>query len=67
MVCLMSYLVKLITPTGGIVLDPFAGSGSTLIAAKELGYNFIGIEKEADYVKIAEARLGSVLDKSNDL
>jgi site-specific DNA-methyltransferase (adenine-specific) len=63
----MSYLVKLITPTGGIVLDPFAGSGSTLIAAKELGYNFIGIEKEADYVKIAEARLGSVLDKSNDL
>ena len=56
---LCKYLVKLITPPGGIVLDPFAGSGSTLIAAKLEGFNFIGIEKEADYVKIANARLNA--------
>jgi len=54
---LMRYLVRLITPKDGIVLDPFAGSGSTLIAAKLEGFKFIGIEKELDYVKIAQARL----------
>lgn len=53
----MRYLVRLITPKDGIVLDPFAGSGSTLIAAKLEGFKFIGIEKELDYVKIAQARL----------
>lgn len=54
---LMKWLIKLITPPKGIVLDPFAGSGSTLVAAKEDNFNFIGIEKEADYVEIAQARL----------
>jgi len=55
---LMEYLCLLTkTPTGGIVLDPFAGSGTTLIAAKRIGRPFIGIEKEEEYVKIAEARL----------
>ena len=54
---LMEYLIKMVTPKGGIVLDPFAGSGSTLIAAKQNGFNFIGIEMETDYIKIAEARL----------
>lgn len=53
----MKYLVKLISREGQIVLDPFAGSGSTLIACRDLGRKFIGIEKEADYVRIAEARL----------
>jgi len=47
----------------GTVLDPFAGSGSTLVAAKDLGFNFIGIEKEAEYCKIAEARLNGVPQK----
>ena len=41
----------------GIVLDCFAGSGSTLVAAKELGFRFIGIEKEAEYYEIAKARV----------
>jgi DNA modification methylase len=54
---LMRYLVKLITPKNGIVLDPFAGSGTTLICAKLEGYSFIGIERESEYIKIAEARI----------
>ena len=55
---LMKYLIKLITPPGGIVLDPFAGSGSTLIAAKDCGFDAIGIEINPDYVNIAASRIG---------
>ena len=55
----------MVTPKGGIVLDPFAGSGSTLIAAKQEGFNYIGIERESDYVKIAEARLKAVDNSLN--
>jgi site-specific DNA-methyltransferase (adenine-specific) len=54
---LMSWLIGLITPPGGLVLDPFAGSGSTLVAAKEGGWRYLGIEREAEYVAIAQARL----------
>jgi len=54
---LMQYLIKLITPPNGIVLDIFAGSGSTLVACKSLGFDFIGIEKEQKYCQIAEARI----------
>lgn len=54
---LMSYLINLITPPNGTVLDPFMGSGSTGIAAKECGFNFIGIEKEAEYFEIAKKRI----------
>jgi site-specific DNA-methyltransferase (adenine-specific) len=56
---LMRYLVRLVTPPGGTVLDPFAGSGTTLVAAKEEGFNFIGIELEPEYIEIAEARLAA--------
>lgn len=56
-VSLMRYLCKLITPPSGTILDPFMGSGSTGIGAKMEGFNFIGIEREAEYVKIAEARI----------
>ena len=56
-ISLMRYLCKLITPPTGTVLDPFMGSGSTGIACKLEGFNFIGIEKEEEYVKIAQARI----------
>jgi len=56
-VSLMKWLVRLVTPPNRIVLDPFAGSGSTLIACKEENFNFIGIEKEEEYCEIARARL----------
>ena len=55
---LMAWLCRLITPPGGIVLDPFAGSGSTLVVAKREGFQYIGIEREAEYVEIAKARVG---------
>ncbi len=61
---LMEYLCKLTkTPTGGIVLDPFAGSGSTGIAAYKTNRQYILIEKERDYCKIAEQRIQEERDK----
>ena len=56
-VALMQWLVRMITPPGGTVLDPFAGSGSTGIAAHREGFNAILIEREAEYVEIARRRL----------
>jgi len=61
---LMTFLVKLITPPGGIVLDPFAGSGSTLVAAASLGFSFIGIEKDDEYFKIATKRVNAALGRA---
>lgn len=55
---LMEYLITLVTPKGGVVLEPFMGSGSTGIAAKNLGMSFIGIEKEQEYFDIAKQRIG---------
>lgn len=60
---LMSYLVRLVTPKGGVVLDPFAGSGSTLIAALREGARFIGIEREEEYSLIAESRVRHVAEE----
>jgi site-specific DNA-methyltransferase (adenine-specific) len=57
---LMRYLVRLVTPKGGVVLDPFMGSGSTGMAAREEDYSFIGIEKESEYYEIAKARIKNV-------
>lgn len=54
---LMAYLCRLVTPPGGAVLDPFMGSGSTGKAAVREGFRFIGIEREADYLRIATARI----------
>lgn len=54
---LMRYLCRLITPPDGIVLDPFMGSGSTGVAAKQESFHFIGIEREAEYIAIAEKRI----------
>ena len=54
---LLEWLVELITPPGGVVLDPFAGSGTTLQAAINKGFTPIGIEQDADYIKLIEKRL----------
>ena len=54
---LMKWLVKLVTPEGGVVLDPFAGSGTTLVACKMLGRDCIGIEREPEYAEIIKRRL----------
>lgn len=59
-VSLMRWLVRLVTPEGGVVLDPFAGSGSTGVAAVMEGRRFIGIEREAQYVEIARRRIADV-------
>lgn len=57
---LMRWLVKLVTPLGGTVLDPFMGSGTTGMACRYELREFIGIEREADYVTIAERRIAAV-------
>lgn len=65
---LMQYLVRLVTPPNGIVLDPFMGSGSTGKACAYEGFEFIGIEQSSEYVAIAQARIDFALaDKSNEL
>ena len=55
---LMEYLIKLVMPPkGGLLLDPFAGSGTTILAAKRLGFEAIGIEKSSEYCEIARKRI----------
>lgn len=54
---IMDWLIRLLTPAGGTVLDPFAGSGTTLEAARAAGFSSIGIEREDDYIRLIEARL----------
>jgi DNA modification methylase len=53
----MLYLIRLVTPKGGVTLDPFMGSGSSGKAAVRGGFDFIGIEREEEYYQIAEARI----------
>jgi len=69
-VALMQYLVRMITPPNGIVLDPFNGSGTTGIACKLEGFEYVGMELDAEYCKIAQARIDnfapSDLDYSNE-
>jgi site-specific DNA-methyltransferase (adenine-specific) len=57
---LMRYLCRLITPPNGLILDPFVGSGTTGMAAALEGFRFVGIEKEAEYVEIANRRIAAV-------
>ena len=61
---LMRYLITLVTPPNGIVLDPFMGSGTTGVAALELEKKFIGIEKEKHYFEISETRINGVICSS---
>ena len=60
-VALMRWLVRMVTPPGGVVLDPFCGSGTTLVAAIEEGVDAIGIEREAEYVEIIRRRVAHAL------
>ena len=63
---LMQYLVKMITPPNGKVLDPFCGSGTTGIACKIEGFDFVGIEQDAEYFKIAKARIKNYTGDNNE-
>ena len=56
---LMRYLCRLVTPPGGLVLDPFCGSGSTGRAAVAEGFRFVGVEMDEAYVEIARARISA--------
>jgi DNA modification methylase len=53
----MKYLVKLVAPKGALVFDPFMGSGSTGVAAIQIGRNFLGVEKEEEYFNYAKKRI----------
>lgn len=65
-VSLMRYLCRLVTPPGGVVLDPFTGSGSTGIGAVLEGFDFLGIEREAEYVQIAKLRIDAAPQLADD-
>jgi DNA modification methylase len=56
---LMKYLIRLVTPEGGLVVDPFNGSGSTGMAAVELGYDYLGIDLDPNYVDISLKRIAA--------
>ncbi len=60
---LMRYLCRLITPPSGIILDPYCGSGSTCIAAHLEGFRFVAIDKEQEYIEIAERRLAKYTEQ----
>jgi site-specific DNA-methyltransferase (adenine-specific) len=62
---LMAYLVRLVTPKGGVVLDPFMGSGSTGKAAVREGMQFVGIERESEYFDIANTRIQNEIDNTS--
>jgi site-specific DNA-methyltransferase (adenine-specific) len=63
---LMQYLVKMVTPPNGKVLDPFCGSGTTGIACKIEGFDFVGIEQDAEYFKIAKSRIKNYTGDNNE-
>jgi site-specific DNA-methyltransferase (adenine-specific) len=63
---LMQYLCRLVTPPGGVVLDPFMGSGSTGRGAVLEGLSFIGVEMDANYFDIADARIAAAERRHNE-
>jgi len=63
-VALMRWLVRLVTPPSGVVLEPFMGSGTTGVACVQEGFGFVGIEREAEYFEICKARIAAAQAKS---
>ncbi|MFH0900060.1 MAG: site-specific DNA-methyltransferase [Pseudomonadota bacterium] len=57
-IALMEWLIRLVTPRDGVVLDPFLGSGTTGVAAAHVGCNFVGIDKDDEAIRLSEKRLG---------
>jgi DNA modification methylase len=66
-VALMEYLIKMVTPTNGIVLDPFMGSGTTGVACVLNDFEFVGIDLDKDYCEIARARIEGVKETQTKL
>ena len=66
-IALMRWLVRLVTPVDGVVLDPFTGSGTTGVAAVQEGRRFIGCEREAEYVETARRRIAHHAPVQRDL
>jgi len=64
---LMQYLVRLVTPPNGKVLDPFCGSGTTGVACKLEEFDFVGLEQDAEYCKIAQARIDNYVEEEEEL
>ena len=64
---LMKYLVRLVTPPEGLILDPFAGSGTTLLAAVQEGFSAIGIEREPEYCEIIRQRMEAAGESEDDV
>lgn len=64
---LMEWLCRLVCPPGGVILDPFLGSGTTGVAAVRLGFSFVGIEREEDYMLIAQARITAAATRARQL
>ena len=65
----MSYLARLVTPKGGVIIDPFMGSGTTGVASAYEGFRFVGIEKNENYFETARDRIHEALieTKGGDL
>lgn len=66
-IALMEYLIKMVTPTNGIVLDPFMGSGTTGVACVLNDFEFVGIDLDKDYCEIARARIEGVKETQTKL
>ena len=65
-IALMRWLCRLVTPPDGVILDPFMGSGTTGAAAMLEGFNFIGIERESEYIEIAQRRIAHWKDEAGE-
>ena len=63
---LMKYLVKLVTPENALVLDPFMGSGTTGVAAVQIGRRFLGVEKDGEYFNYAKNRIETALQNAEN-